>query len=428
MFLFLRIKSMNKRALSFLVFIVFFVIYYLGSFSKIPFGDSIGFVLDVEKREFLIDATPLAHFLYINTAVFFSKFLNMDSIFVMRFMSIIPAALTVWALYNLIKEFIEDNWIAVTSAFVFGLGFTFWRSAETVEVYTYNALWVVLFFIYAIKSLKSNSQKHIIAVGVLLGMSLWVHIQNIMLIPAYLVLLYLLKSNRKSVLLSIISFIFIFSLMFFVNHLNGLALKYVFTTNTGPWVQNTFQQSFTDLVKDVVKSLLYLIYNFNIFIFFAISGVVYMFKNFKNSFIFLFTSSIFTLGFATFYAVSDNYVYFIPFYLIFAVFVASGIKQLSTKYDLKNIKFVPLFTPLFYIGSLYIVSLTPQGKKFHQEKLYKKGLTYYMLPWLNNNVGCIEFTLENTKCDDKVEALKKASNEFIQIRMKYQPLTEIHKL
>ena len=86
---------MNKRALSFLVFIVFFVIYYLGSFSKIPFGDSIGFVLDVEKREFLIDATPLAHFLYINTAVFFSKFLNMDSIFVMRFMSIIPAALTV---------------------------------------------------------------------------------------------------------------------------------------------------------------------------------------------------------------------------------------------------------------------------------------------------------------------------------------------
>lgn len=419
---------MSKRTLAFLIFIVFFLIYYIGSFSKISFGDCIGFVLDVEKREFLTVATPLAHFLYINTAVVFTKFLNFDSVSVMRFMSVIPAALTVSALFYLIKEFIDENWIAVTSVLVFGLGFTFWRSAETVEVYTFNALWVILFFIYSIKSLKSNSQKHIVAVGILLSISFWVHIQNIMLIPAYLVFLHLLKSERKSIILSFISFIFIFSLMFYTNHLNNIELKYVFTSKSGPWVENTFKQSFSDLVKDVAKSLLYLIYNFNLFIVFAIGGMVYLFKNYKKSFLFLSIASSFTLGFATFYAVSDNYVFFIPFYLIFTVFIALGIKQLSSKYNLKKLIFAPLFIPFIYILSLYIVLLAPQGKKFHQEKLYKGGLFYYMLPWLTDNIGCVEFTLDNIKCKDNVEALIEQSKEFIQLRLKYQPLSEIRKL
>ncbi|CAD7809205.1 hypothetical protein CHRY9390_01959 [Chryseobacterium aquaeductus] len=419
---------MSKKTLAILVFIVFFFIYYIGSFSKIAFGDCIGFVLDAEKREFLTIATPLAHFLYVNTAVFFTKFLNFDSVSVMRFMSIIPAAFTASALFYLIKEFIEENWIAVTSVFVFGLGFTFWRSAETVEVYTFNALWVILFFIYAIKSLKSNSQKHIVAVGILLSISFWVHIQNIMLIPAYLVFLYLLKSERRSIILSFISFIFIFSLMFYTNHLNNIELKYTFTSNDGPWVQDTLQQSFSDLVKDVVKSLLFLIYNFNVFIVFAIFGMIHLFKNNKKSFLFFSIASVFTLGFATFYAVSDNYVFFISFYLIFTVFIALGIKQLSSRYDLKKLIFAPLLIPFIYILSLYIVSSIPQGKKFHQEKLYKGGLSYYMLPWLTHNIGCIEFTLDKVKCEDNVVALIEQSKEFIKLRLKYQPLSEIRKL
>ncbi|WP_379966360.1 protein O-mannosyl-transferase family [Epilithonimonas sp. UC225_85] len=419
---------MTKKTITFLIFLSFFIIYYIGSFSKISFGDCIGFVLDVENRKFITNVTPLAHFLYINIPIFFTKFLNIDSVFAMRLMSVVPAALTVGFVYVLIKEFIQENWIAVASTVVFGFGFTFWRSAETVEVYTFNALWVILFLVYSIKSLKDNSKNYIILAGIFLGVSFWVHIQNIMLIPGYLVLLYLLRSDRKKVLISLVSFITIFSFMFFVNYLNGIEAKYVFTSKKGPWVQNTFEQSFLDLIKDVVKSVLYLIYNFNIFIIFCVSGIVYLYRNFKNEFFFIATASLFTLGFATFYAVSDNYVYFIPFYLLFIVFIALGIKKLSAKYALIKLKFAPLFIPLFYCFSLFLVSFTPQGKKFHQDKLYKGGLNYYMLPWLNNNIGCIEFTLDNGKSIDNVEALKEASNEFIQLRKKYQTLEEIRKL
>ncbi len=419
---------MSKKTITFLIFLTFLIIYYAGSFSKISFGDCIGFVLDIEKREFLTDFMPLTHFLYINTAVFFSKFLGMDSVFVMRLMSVVPAAITVSLVFVLIKEFVEENWIAIMSTFVFGFSFTFWRSAETVEVYTFNALWIILFLVYSVKSLKIDSRNYIIPVGIILGLSLWVHIQNIMLIPAYLILLYLLKSDRKKALISLISFFLIFSLMFFVNHLQDIEMKFVFVSKKGPWVNDTFTQGFSDLIKDVVKAAAFLIYNFNVFILFSVAGVIYLCKNFKTESLFLLTASLFTLGFATFYAVSDNYVFFIPFYIVFTLLIALGIKKLSVKYALRKLRFAPLFIPLFYICSLYIVSLTPQGQKFHKEKLYKDGLTYYMLPWLHNNIGCIEFTLRDGQTEDHIIVLKESSRKFIELRKKYQSMEEISKL
>ena len=419
---------MAKKTISFLIFLTFFIIYDAGSFSKISFGDGIGFVLDVEKRDFLLDFTPLTHFLYINTAVFFSKFLGMDSVAVMRLMSVIPAAITVSLVFVLIKELIEENWIAVMSTFVFGFSFTFWRSAETVEVYAFNALWVILFVLYAIKSLRHDSQNYMVTVGVLLGISLWVHIQNIMLLPAYLFLLYQVKSDRRNTAISLLSFVIIFSLMFYVNHLQHIEMKYVFASKNGHWIQSTFDQSLMDLVKDVVKAVSFLVYNFNVFILFSMSGIVHLYKSFKTESLFLFTASVFTVGFATFYAVSDNYVFFIPFYIILTLFIALGIKTLSSKYALRKLRFAPFLTPLFYLCSLYVVSSTPQGKKFHQEKMYKNGLTYYMLPWLHDNIGCIEFTLRDAQTEDPMIVLKKTAREFIQLRKKYQSMEEIRKL
>ena len=343
-------------------------------------------------------------------------------------MSVIPAAATVSLLFVLIREFIEEDWIAVMASFVFGLSFTFWRSAETVEVYTFNALWIIVFLLYAVKSLKNSSQNYIVFAGIILGLSLWVHIQNIMLIPAYLVLLYLLRSDRKKAALSFAAFVFIFAIMFVVNSFQNFEMIYIFASKKGAWVQDTFNQGFMDLVKNIVKAAAFLIYNFSVFILFSFGGVIYLYKKFRKESFFLFTASIFTLGFATFYAVSDNYVFFIPFYIIFTLIIASGIKKLSEKYALRKLRFAPVFIPLFYICSLYIVSSTPQGQKFHQEKLYKDGLTYYMLPWLHNNIGCIEFTLRDGQTTDHIIVLKESSREFIELRKKYQSMEEISKL
>ena len=419
---------MNKKALGFLIFIVFLLLYYAGSFSRISFGDSIGFILDAEKREFMTNFMPLTHFLYTNTAVFFSKYVGMDSVFVMRIMSVLPAAITVSLVFFLIREFVEENWIAIMSSVIFGLSFTFWRSAETVEVYTFNALWVVAFLLCSLKSLRNHSGTFIIFAGIILGLSLWVHIQNILLIPAYLVMLYLMKSVKKSVLVSLACFSVIFFVMFAVNSIQNIEPKYVFFSKEEFWVTDTFSQSFIDLLKDCIKALAFLFYNFNIFVIFSIGGMIYLYKKFRTETFFFVTAALFTLGFATFYAVSDNYVFFIPFYIIFTILIALGIKKASSRYKLRKLAFTPVLTPLFYIFCMYAVSFAPQGKKFHQDKLYKGGLSYYMLPWLHDNIGCIEFTLQNRKTTDDVGLLKQSSREFIRLRNKYQSIEEIRKL
>ncbi len=422
---------MNKKTITFLLFLVFFILYYAGSFSKISFGDCIGFVADAEKRQFLPDLMPLTHFLYLNTAIAFTKYLGMDSIFVMRMMSVIPGALTVSFVYVLIREFVQENWIAITSTAVFGLSFTFWRSASTIEVYTFNALWIILFLICAVKSLRNKKSFYLPVAGILLALSFWVHIQNILLIPAYLALLFFSRKEKTHALSSAILFVTVFGSMFLVNALQGIEWKYVFISREGGWIQDTFRQSAVALAKDVLKALAFLIYNFNIFVIagaVGIAGIADFCKSSRQEVIFLSLSGISTLGFATFYAVTDNYVFFIPFYLIFTILIAHGIEKIRDKFPVKNLIFLPILIPLFYILCLQIALRVPQMHSFHQQKLYKGGLTYYTLPWLHNNVGCIEFTLSGNVAGEDVTHLKKSSSYFIKLRSRYQSMAEIRKL
>jgi len=418
----------NKKLIPFFLFLFFLIIYYFSSFSKVSFGDGIGFLLDVEKESFTDQATPLSHFLYLNTAIFLTKYCNVDSIMIMRLMSIVPAALSITLLYIFIKEFISENWIAISCSIVLGLSFTFWRSASTIEVYTFNAIWIIFFLIFSVKSLKSPSLKNLLLTGIFLGVSMWVHIQNIMFIPAYLVLIYQLRNSRKNIFISASSFALIFSSMFLVNYLADIHIKYTFLTGTGTWIEDTFKQGFSELLKDILKSFLFLVYNFNIFLIFIPWGIHEIFKNYRNLFPFIAISFLFTFGFATFYAVSDNYVFFIPSYFIVILIISLGIKSLNMKYNLKRLQFVTFLIPLFYIGSHRIASSLEATKAFQQEKAYKGGLSYYMLPWLHNNIGCIEFTLDHKQTNDNVEELRKQCLEFVELREKYQNREEVMKL
>jgi len=419
---------MHKKTITFFISLIFFVIYYAGSFSKISFGDGIGFVSDVEAGSFLKDFMPLSHFLYINTAVFISKYLALDSIAVMRMMSVIPAAITVSLVFVLVREVIAENRTAVAAAFVFGLGFTFWRSASTIEIYTFNALWIVLFLICAVKSIKGNRKPYLICAGLLLAFSFWVHIQNILLIPAYIILLYFCRKEGKQTAVSLLCFLVVFGTMFIVNGMQGIEWKYLFTVKEGTWISDTFNQSIGELLKDVVKAFGYLIYNFNIFVIVGLYGVPAFFSKHKTIGIFLFTAGLINLGFATFYAATDNYVFFIPFYLIFAVLIGTGIEELSKNFRVRKLIFLPALTPLFYICCLQIAMLIPKVQAFHRQKEYKGGLTYYMIPWLHNNVGCIEFTLSGNVPGEDVTHLKKSVSHFIKLRSRYQSMAEIREL
>ena len=214
---------MRKYLSALFLFFIFLVIYYSGSFTKIPFADCVGFVLDAEKGKFMTTATATTHFLYINTVILIKNITGLNGIEASRLLVVFSGAATVSVIYLTVKSITKTEWVSLTAAFVFGFSFSFWRNAEIVEVYTYNTLWISLFFFSMIKTFIENKKQYIVWAGIFLGISLWVHIQNILLIPAFLLFLLYFKAEKKYFYSSLLVFVLLFASLFIHNGLLSTA-------------------------------------------------------------------------------------------------------------------------------------------------------------------------------------------------------------
>lgn len=143
-----------------------------------------------------------------------------------------------------------------------------------------------------------------------------------------------------------------------------------------------------------------------------------MFKRHFELTLFLLISATPVFSFATVFSVTDNYVFFLPANLIFTIFTAYTLYLFSSKKIFKTLSFSILLIPIFYIISYQITLKTEKGNQFNKEKQYKGGLQYYMLPWLYNNVGIIETTLNNSETSEPIDWMKKPAREFIELRIK----------
>lgn len=420
----------KKFYYSILLFSLFFFIYYIGSFSRIPFADAVDFVLLAEKGQYMQTATATTHFLYTNTVILITDITNLNAIEASRLLIIFCAAATVSVVYLSIKVLVKSDWVSIMTAFIFGFSFTFWKNTEIVEVYTYNTLWISLFFFCIIKTFQSKENKYILLSAISLGISLWLHIQNILLVPAFLLFLFYCKAEKKSVYSSLFIFISIFGSMFILNSLSGLPLNSPFSTDRGRWIEETFKKNIVQCIQDLAKSVIYLLYNFNVFIVFGIIGIISLYKTNRKMFFVFFLASLLVYGFATFYAVSDNYVFFIPFNLIFALSIGYGISSSFTKYpSIKKLSWVCLLIPAFYFLSFKVLLSTSKGQEFHNLKSYKGGLSYYMLPWMNNNVGILEFTIDKKTAPEPMSWMIESAEGYIrELKSKGYTSEEIRKL
>ena len=134
---------------------------------------------------------------------------------------------------------------------------------------------------------------------------------------------------------------------------------------------------------------------------------------------------------SSFCAVSDNYVFFLNFNLAYLIIICYGLQNLIKKKELFIQYIFILFiaiTPLNYTLSKYIVSNTEAGKMFHQDKIYKDGLNYYMLPWYHKNKGLIKVYLNKEETNEDIDWMYKSVIEFIELRKNKMSLTAIKEL
>jgi len=404
---------MNKYFTGLLLFLIFLGIYIWGSFARIPFADCVGFVLTVEKGEYVTTATATSHFLYVNTAIAIKDIFGLNGIEANRILVLFSAALSVVFVYYSVLSLKANVITSVVAATIFGLSFSFWRNAEIPEVYSYNCLWISLFFLSVIRSFYTEKKIYIILSGIFLGISLWLHIQNILLIPGFLIFIYFMRKDRKEAVLSFFIFSIFFISLFILNYFQGLPLNSPYSSDQGQWVEDSFKKTLIQYLSDFVKSIFYVIYNYTIFIFFGIIGIITLFKNNREMFFVFLVSSFFVYGFSTFYAVTDNYVFFLPFNIIFAIAIGYGMMHRQKIF--RKISFAVILIPLFYIFSYFIIGQTNKGKAFNDFKSYKGGLSYYLLPWMNDNKGILEFIIDKKTAPEPVNWMTISAEEYAEV-------------
>ena len=348
-----------------------------------------------------------------------------DALFVSRYLVILCGAFVVMMVYKTVHLLTKKDWVSVVAAFVFGFSFTFWRNAEIVEVYTFNMVWISVLLHYLIKvflTVKSRAA-HIIIASLLISVSLWAHIQNLFFLPSLLLILIMFKDDRRTAFVSLFLPILSFALMIWLNSTQNLPAESIFKSGDKTWVSDTFKKDFVTYLKDFVTAFGYLLYNFNFFIGAGIFGIIILFRTDLKLFWVISAAAVLIYGFATFYAVTDNYVFFLPFNYIFALSIGLGLAHFRNQKRLARLSPVCFLIPFFYLFAYKIVSELPAAKNFDEAKSYKGGLRYYLLPWMTDNVGILEFTVEERTATEAVTWMVKSSEEYIKI-LKNKGLTE----
>ena len=399
------------------IFLIFLLIYSLGSFSKIPFGDCMALVLDTELGVYIKAATPTSHFLYSNTATFIKNITNLDAILVSRYLVIVAGAFVVMMVYRTTQIITNKSWISIVAAFVFGFSFTFWRNAEIVEVYTFNMVWVSLLLHYLIKVflVEKNREINMVLAAFFLSVSVWAHIQNIFFIPSVLLMLFYFKNHSRAALISLLLPILSFALMMGLNSSQNLPITSIFKSGESTWVADSFKKDLFTYFKDFLKAFGYLLYNFNVFTIAGIFGIIALWRINQKLFYTVAVAAVFIYGFATFYAVSDNYVFFLPFNYIFALSVGLGVASLKKQKILAALSPLCLLIPFVYVSAFAISSKITAAKNFNDSKAYKGGLRYYLVPWMHENVGILEFTIEKRNAPEPLYWMIDSAENYIEI-------------
>ena len=415
-----------------LFFAFLFFFYWFFSFKKVPFGDALGFVNMAELNEFTNNTTVFGKFLYTNFLIGFKNVFALDSIPATRFFNLIFSVLTLVVLFFGLKLKFKKEIFAYLGTLIFALSFTFWKQTEIIEVYSFNSFWIALYIYFIIKFLEAKNPKFLFLASLILGLSLWAHVQNMMFIPAWIILCFSSYKNYKINILPSISIFFSFAFgLYFLAYLNGYDTASVYGSHNSNWFEGSLQKSISGFAKDIAVALGYLIYNFWIFI---IPAVVIIFKKtkaLKNSQnLFYLLSFLVPFGFATIYNVSDNYVFFLNAYLFFVFFIIEGLIniKISQPKIYKAMSLSVFCVPIFYLLSFFIVSKLPQGQNFDKEKSHKGGLSYYLFPWMNDNVGVLEYYLDEKTPADTSDFMYNNCLEFLKLRKGKNSLAEIRKM
>lgn len=249
-----------NNILGWLVFAISLVTYTLTLEGTASFWDCGEFISSAYKLEV---GHPPGNPIFMLTARFFANFAGDPSqvAWMVNFMSGVLSAATIlllfWTITHLAKKIIAKSsssiskWEMITvlgSGLVGSLAYafsdTFWYSAVEGEVYAYSSFCTALVFWLILKweahADEKHSYRYIILIAYIIGISIAVHLLNLLCIPAIVLVYYYKKFNNVSAKGSLWALVVSFVIIFFI--LYGLVPGFI---KVAGWMELLFVNVFS---------------------------------------------------------------------------------------------------------------------------------------------------------------------------------------
>ena len=257
--------------------------------------------------------------------------------------SAVYAAVAVFLVYAVCRRLTGRVLPAMTAALLFGVSQAFWSQAVIAEVYTLNVLFISLVLLVLLIWRDERRDRYLLLAAFLMGLALTHHLTSGLLIPAG-ILFVLLVDRRKLLdwrLLLKGAGLFLLGLTPYIylpirGSLN-LPLDYYHPDTPGRFLSYVTGRAFDDKMLVYGPSRLPgrlasyagdLLRQFNpAFLVFAWVGIVALFVKDRAVCLLLGFLYLGWLFQALEYGIVDVWVYFIPTYLVLAVFVAAGLRE-----------------------------------------------------------------------------------------------------
>jgi hypothetical protein len=312
----------------------------------------------MDSGEFVFHASvlgiphPTGYPLYIQLGKFMTFLPGLDAPLAINLFSAIMASLTVAFLYRIIYMLEKRMLVSATAALLFGFSLTFWWQAEIAEVYSLHTFFLVWMTYLLLRVRETGDLRAFLLLSFVLGLSFTHHMSTVLITPA---ILYFVWTFRRSEVLSFriivpafILFLVGLSVYLFIPLRAGLPppfnypqlhgvdpgkLTGLFWLVTGRIVKaDMFQYGMGEMDKPITYYLVIMARDFlYIGIPIGIYGAMVQYKRDLRIFITFLLAFLAYVVFFINYGVVDQYVFFIPSFLFWSIWVGVGLSDLNRR-------------------------------------------------------------------------------------------------
>ncbi|MAU01249.1 MAG: hypothetical protein CL608_29240 [Anaerolineaceae bacterium] len=267
--------------------------------------------------------------------------------------SAVFAALTTGILFVIAFKILDfPVRIAGATSVVLAVSHTFWLHAVRAEVYTLFAFLLMGIIALLLAWHKNPSRWPLLTVSLLLtGVALWAHLLIITFIPAVFALVIVAKkTNAKRIYLIAFVSLMVSLLPYWIANQSGES-----QVNISSILSGFFEIG----ARDLALWLGFLGYQFLLFTPLGVLGLMNLWQTNRALLIFLVVAFLGNIIFALSFHVPDQYVFYLPSYLIFVLWIGVGLVSVYKRFAAKQQRLLMTLFVIAVLSQIAIYRVTP---------------------------------------------------------------------